>query len=148
MTRASFHWRRIHSRVAMAPARAIRLLVVCGEKSKKSHRATLSPARASTSAALPPGLGFELSLPRQLSSAWTSTAVVFRSATSGLNHDRGVGMAQDLLRVRHDDGAGAARAATAPGHVRAREEGVAAQPLDHPGHGFAGPAGLDLRLER
>src|SRR5205823_13821151 len=72
-TRACFHWRRIHSKVAIAPARAILLLVVCGEDSWKSHRATLSPAGASISAAFPPGLGLELSLPRQLSSAWTRT---------------------------------------------------------------------------
>jgi hypothetical protein len=33
----------------------MRLFVVCGEHSKKSQRATLSPAGDSTSAALPPG---------------------------------------------------------------------------------------------
>src|SRR5207249_5172282 len=67
-TPACFHWRRIHSTVAIAPARAIRLLVVWGEHSYRSQRATLSPAGASISAALPPGLGLERSLPRQLSS--------------------------------------------------------------------------------
>jgi len=46
---------------------------VCGEQSKKSHRATLSPAGASISAALPPRLGLVESLPRQLSSACSST---------------------------------------------------------------------------
>src|SRR5207237_6686685 len=72
-TSAWRHWRRIHSSAAMAPAIAILLFVVCAEHSKKSQRATLSPAGASINAAFPPRLGFVESLPRQLSSACTIT---------------------------------------------------------------------------
>src|SRR5207249_2733115 len=47
VTRALRHCRCSHSSVAMAPASAIRLLVVSGEHSYKSQRATLSPAGGS-----------------------------------------------------------------------------------------------------
>src|SRR5207249_8989955 len=108
----------------------------------KSHRATLSPAGASISAALPPGLGLVLSFPRQLSSAWTSTPI--GGGASGLDDDRDVGMAQDLLGVGHDDGAGAALLV---GHVRAREQRVAVGPLDHARHHLARLSRLDVRSE-
>src|SRR5439155_11477186 len=132
---------------AIAPARAIWLLVVCGEDSWKSHRATLSPAGASISAAFPPGLGLELSLPRQLSSAWTRTRgpPPAAPAMSGLDDHRNVGLAQDLLRVRHDDGAGPAIGVA---HVRPGEQGVAADSLDDPGHDLTGLARFHVRDER
>src|SRR6266699_1421521 len=129
----------------MAPARAIFWLVVLGEHSNKSQRATLSPAGASISAALPPGLGGSVPLPRQLSSAWTRTWIDGDlSGISGLNHHRDVGVAQNLFRVRHDDGAGAAVlvAQMGPG-----EQSVAPGALDHAGHDFARGAGLDVRHE-
>src|SRR3989454_5267581 len=54
----------------------------------------LSPAGASINAAFPPGLGLELSLPRQLSSAWTRTRgpPVGAPATSGLDDHRNIGV--------------------------------------------------------
>src|SRR5439155_12848619 len=148
-TPACFHWRRIHSSVAIAPARAIRLLVVWGEHSYKSHRATLSPAGASISAALPPGLGLELSFPRQLSSAWTSTRGACSTprarGMSGLDDHREIGVLQDFLRVGYHHGTGPARDLT---HVRAGEQRVAAGLLDHSGHDLAQLPGLDVRHER
>src|SRR5690242_10351761 len=147
VTRACCHWRRIHSKVAIAPARAMRLFVVCGDDSYRSHRATLSPAGASISAALPPGLGLELSLPRQLSSAWTSTRSLPSGApaTSGLDDHRDVGVLQDLLGVRHHHGAGAALRVA---HVGPGEQGVAMRPLDHARHDLAGPPRFHVRDER
>src|SRR5437762_13579130 len=102
----------------------MRLLVVSGAHSYKSQRATLSPAGASISAALPPGLGGSVPLPRQLSSACTRTWIgVVLSGISGLDHHRDVGVAKDFLRVRHDDGAGAAVlvAQVSPGEQRSEE---------------------------
>src|SRR5881398_2468249 len=146
VTRALRHCRCSHSSVAMAPASAMRLLVVSGEHSYKSQRATLSPAGASISAALPPGLGGSMPLPRQLSSACTSTRIgaVF-SGISGLDHHRDVGVAQDLLGVGHHDGAGPAllMAQVGPGEQR-----VAAGSLDHLGDHLPRLAGLDMRHER
>src|SRR5947208_715683 len=143
VTRALRHCRCSHSSVAMAPASAMRLLVVSGEHSYKSQRATLSPAGASISAALPPGLGGSMPLPRQLSSACTSTRIgaVF-SGISGLDHHRDVGVAQDLLGVGHHDGAGPAllMAQVGPGEQR-----VAAGSLDHLGDHLPRLAGLDQR---
>src|SRR2546430_13188047 len=69
------------------------------------------------------GLGGSVPLPRQLSSACTRTWIgVVLSGISGLDHHRDVGVAKDFLRVRHDDGAGAAVlvAQVSPG-----EQGVA-----------------------
>ena len=57
----------------MAPLRAIWLLVVLDDDTKKSCRAITPSARLSTSAPAPPRLGPAFWLPRQLSSAWTST---------------------------------------------------------------------------
>src|SRR5260370_28752375 len=93
-----------------------------------SQRATLSPAGASTRAALPPGLGGSVPLPRQLSSACTSTRVAGASGISGLDDDRNVGVPQDFLRVGHDDGAGPA---VDVAHVGPGEPGIAAHLLDH-----------------
>src|SRR3989454_11544071 len=89
----------------------------------------LSPAGASINAAFPPGLGLELSLPRQLSSAWTRTRgpPVGAPATSGLDDHRNIGVPQDLLRVGHDHGAGPALAVA---HVRPGEQCIAADPLE------------------
>src|SRR5437764_11679575 len=136
---ARCHWRGLHSRLAIAPARGMRLLVVCREHSYKSPRATLSPAGASISAALPPGLGLERSLPRQLSSAWTRTRVGSEAGMSGLDHHGNVGVAQDLLGVGHHDGAGPAGLVA---QVGADEQRVAPGPLDHAGYDLARRAGL------
>src|SRR5213594_5204877 len=126
-TSACCQRRRSHSSAAIAPASAIFWLVVFGEHSKKSQRARLSPAGASIRAALPPGLGGSVPLPRQLSSACTSTRVGSARAISGLDHHRDVGVAQDLLRVGHHDAAGPALADL---HVGSGEQRVAADPLD------------------
>src|SRR3990172_5308583 len=136
--RACRHWRRIHSSVAIAPARAILLLVVWGEHSEKSQRATLSPAGAPMSAAFPPGLGLELSSPRQLSSAWTRMRIGgLVSAISRLDDHRDVRVAEDLLRVGDHDRTGAAGPLS---HVGAREQRVAPDALDHARHHLTGPA--------
>src|SRR3970040_1299491 len=143
--RACRHWRRIHLSVAIAPATAILLLVVWGEHSEKSQRPTLSPAGASMSAAFPPGLGLELSLPRQLSSAWTRMRIGgLVSAISRLDDHRDVGVAEDLLRVGDHDRTGAAGPLS---HVGARQQRVAPEALDHARHHRTGPAGLDVGHE-
>src|SRR6266699_1098286 len=135
------HCRRTHSRATIAPASAIFWFVVLGEHSKKSQRAMLSPAGASIRAALPPGLGGSIPLPMQLSSACTKT----RAAISGLDHDRNVGVPQDLLRVRHHDPAGASVLVR---DVRAGEERIAPHVLDDARHHRARRARLDVRDER
>src|SRR3989454_7262616 len=80
-------------------------------------------------------LGLELSLPRQLSSAWTRTRgpPVGAPATSGLDDHRNIGVPQDLLRVGYDHFAGPALDVA---HVRPGEQRVAADPLDDSGHDF------------
>src|ERR1043166_8721114 len=125
----------------MAPASAIFWFVVSGEHSYRSHRATLSPAGASTRAAFPPRLGGSVPLPRQLSSACTRTRVVDAPGISGLDDHRDVGVQQDLLRVRHHDGAGPT---VDVGQMGAGEQRVAAGLLDPAGHDLARPAGLDV----
>src|SRR3989449_387485 len=129
----------------MAPASAILLLVVSGEHSYKSQRATLSPAGASIKAALPPGLGGSVPFPRQLSSACTSTLVGSARAISGLDHHRDVSVAQDLLRVGHHDAAGPALADL---HVGSGEQRVAADPLDDLGDDRTRLPRLDVRHKR
>src|SRR6266849_5307696 len=110
-----------------------------------SQRATLSPAGASTRAALPPGLGGSVPLPRQLSSACTSTRVAGAPGISGLNDDGDVCVPQDLLRVGHDHGAGSP---VDVAHVGPGEQGVAVDPLDHARRHLARLPGLDVRDER
>src|SRR2546422_11043679 len=131
----------------MGPGRAILLLVVCGEDSKKSPRAPLSPAGPSIRAAFPPGLGLELSLPRQLSSAWTRTRgpPPAAPAMSGLDDHRNVRVSQDFLRVGHDHGAGPALDVT---HVRPGEQRVAADPFDDPGYDLPRLPRFHVRDER
>src|SRR5688572_31362212 len=99
------------------------------------------------SAALPPGLGLERSLPRQLSSACTRTRIGAAAGApiSGLDDHRDVRMAEDLLRVRDDHGADATLLVA---HVGAREQGVAAGAFDHAGYYLARFAGLHVGHER
>jgi len=129
-TRACFHWRRIHSKVAIAPARAILLFVVCGGRFIEVPRATLSPAGASISAAFRGGC-LRASLPRQLfigvdQDAGPPPPPARASATSGWMTTGNVGVSQDFLCVRDDQALGPALD-VAHG---AREQALAADPLD------------------